>query len=202
MICKYCSKTCSTKLSKHHHEIRCPNNENRIVAKDNQYTKAKMEGRTINLSEETLRRMSIASKRPMSNEQKEKLKVSMRRVAKEKPESYSAVNINGRTKKIKYCDVLLDGSWEVEFAKWCDSNSIEWIKNLQGFNYVWNNQNHTYYPDFFLPALNIFVEVKGYIRDKDLEKWKVVHNLKIIKYQEILKIKKRIFNIEDLLINH
>lgn len=146
--------------------------------------------------------MSIASKRPMSNEQKEKLKVSMRRVAKEKPESYSAVNINGRTKKIKYCDVLLDGSWEVEFAKWCDSNSIEWIKNLQGFNYVWNNQNHTYYPDFFLPALNIFVEVKGYIRDKDLEKWKVVHNLKIIKYQEILKIKKRIFNIEDLLINH
>ena len=46
----------------------------------------------------------------------------------------------------------------------------------------------------------MYVEVKGYQRDRDLEKWKTISNrLIIIKKYEINKIKKNIFNLFEII---
>lgn len=118
----------------------------------------------------------------------------MQKVVREKPESYSASNINGRSKKILYNDVWLDSKWEYEFAKWCDDNQINWEKNKKSFEYNWNG-SRLYYPDFYLKDFDKYVEVKGYERERDREKWKVVSNLIIIKFNEIKKIRSNTFSI-------
>lgn len=121
----------------------------------------------------------------------------MQAVVRKYPDSYSASNVNGRTKKIEYNGILLDGSWEFNFACWCDKNGITWERTKNGFEYVWNG-NKIYYPDFYLPEINIFVEVKGFERPRDIAKWSVVDNLAIIRAHEIKKIKLDTFTIEDL----
>ena len=156
---------------------------------NNQYTRAKKEGRTITISDDVRKRMSDAGKgRKLTEDQKFKISDSMKRVVREKPESYSASNVNGRVKKVLYKGVLLDSKWELEFAEWCDKESISWEKNTLGFEYEWNG-NRIYYPDFYLKDLKRFVEVKGYERERDLIKWKSIPDLIIIKIEEIKKIR-------------
>ena len=156
---------------------------------NNQYTKAKKEGRTITISDDLRKKLSDSGKgRKLSKEQKSKISNSMKRVVREKPESYSASNINGRVKKVLYKGVLMDSKWELEFAEWCDKELISWEKNTLGFEYEWNG-NRIYYPDFYLKDLKRFVEVKGYERERDLVKWKSVPDLIIVKMEEIKKIR-------------
>jgi hypothetical protein len=59
--------------------------------------------------------------------------------------------------------------------------SIRWIRNirLRYFNEYW----HTYTPDFYLPIMNAFIEVKGYYPDEDKLKMQLV-----LKYNPDVKI--------------
>jgi hypothetical protein len=156
---------------------------------NNQYTRAKKEGRKITVSDDVRKKLSDSGKgRKLTEDQKSKISNSMKRVVREKPESYSASNVNGRVKKVLYKGVLMDSKWELEFAEWCDKESITWGKNTLGFEYEWNG-NRIYYPDFYLKDLKRFVEVKGYERERDLIKWKSVPDLIIIKIEEIKKIR-------------
>ena len=46
-----------------------------------------------------------------------------------------------------------------------------------------------YIPDFYLPDTNTFVEIKGYVTDKDKAKWKYFpHSLNILKKDELKQI--------------
>jgi hypothetical protein len=46
-----------------------------------------------------------------------------------------------------------------------------------------------------LPKIDAYIEVKGYERDRDREKWKCVDNLIIIKKEEIEQIRKGAYEI-------
>jgi hypothetical protein len=206
MNCQYCKKECLNPNSLRNHERLCKENPNRQILKSNfiaynkerkdlglpgsnQYTKAKKEGRVITLSDDTRKKLSDSVKgRKLTNDQKSRISDSMKKVVREKPESYSASNVNGRVKKVLYKGILLDSKWELEFAKWCDEESIPWEKNTVGFEYEWNGKR-IYYPDFYLSSIKRYVEVKGYERERDLEKWKSVPDLIIIKMAEIKKIR-------------
>lgn len=122
----------------------------------------------------------------------------MKRAVREHPESYSSCNVNGRVKKIEYKNIVLNGKWELEVAQFLDKNQIEWERPKIGFEYIWNNGTHIYYPDFYLPASNLYIEVKGYERERDRYKWTVVKNLLIIKVKEINEIRKGTFIINLL----
>jgi len=213
MNCQYCKKECLNPNSLRNHERLCKENPNRQILEsnfiaynkmrkdlglpgNNQHTKAKKEGRVIIPSDELRKRMSDAGKgRKLTEEQKSRISESMKRVVKEKPESYSASNVNGRVKKVLYKGVLLDSKWELEFAEWCDKESILWEKNTIGFEYEWNG-NRIYYPDFYLKDLKRFVEVKGYERERDLIKWKSIPDLIIIKIEEIKKIRQGSYKLK------
>lgn len=59
---------------------------------------------------------------------------------------------------------------ELDFAKFCDLNEIQWIKNSKKFfEYVGlDGKTHKYYPDFYLSDYNIWIEIKGkYYADID-----------------------------------
>lgn len=212
MECKYCKKQLSSKGASH--QTYCSMNPNRKVVdrsgeknpmygkqgkSSNQYIKAKKEGKEITVSEVTRQKLSKAGKgRRYTIEQRNKMSEIMQRVVREKPESYSATNVNGRSKKVSYKNVCMDSQWEYEFAVWCDKNSIQWEKNKKSFEYEWNGKR-LYYPDFFLKDLNRYVEVKGYERERDHAKWESVDNLIIIKHYEIQKIRKGSFTVDNLL---
>ena len=202
-ICKYCGKVCKNTNSLKQHEIRCKLNKNRIdmsyvndirPAKGhkgtNHFIKAKELGLCVpSVSDETRAKISAkAQLRRHSEESKLLIKQSMQRAVKEHPESYSAANVNGRVKKIEYNGEILDGGWELLVAQYLDSNDIKWQRPLSGFEYFWDNSTHTYYPDFYLPDYDSYIEVKGYERNRDLCKWAVVPKLIVIKRQEIKQI--------------
>lgn len=217
--CKYCGKECKNKNSLVQHEIRCGKNPNRIncdkstnnlvmyrknlknglviKANTNQYTKAKNLGLSKpEISIETRKKLSKAMLgKNHTDETKAKISKSMQRVVKEKPGSYSASNVNGRVKKVKYKDIYLDSSWEVIVAEYFDNLNIIWEKPLIGFNYIYDNTPHIYYPDFYLPQYDRYIEVKGYKRQRDLAKWKSVPNLIIISKKEISDIKNNTYKL-------
>ena len=128
----------------------------------------------------------------------EKIKTSMRAVVLRNPDSYTASNVSGRTPIIVYNGIKLKGTWEVETAKWLDAQNISWTNVITGIEYEWNNSTHLYYPDFYLPKFNCYIEVKGYERDRDKAKWTSINNLVVLKQKEINKIKDRTLVFNDV----
>ena len=130
---------------------------------------------------------------------REEFSRKMKEVVIQRPDSYSTSNVSGRTKLYDKIDshgnlVKLKGKWELWFAEWLDRNSIKWTNKIKGFEYQWEG-SRTYFPDFYLLDYDRYVEIKGYERLRDKEKWKVVQNLIIIKKDEILQILNNTFNI-------
>ena len=63
----------------------------------------------------------------------------------------------------------------------------------EGFPYIWNGER-TYFPDFYIESLDLYVEIKGYETDRDKAKWKQFpKKLRVIKKKEINEIKKNCF---------
>lgn len=214
-ICKYCGKICKNKNSLAQHEIRCKENPNKIdlgylknrdysqvnINPSNQFIKAKQLGLSIpKMSDETKQKISNVWKgRNHTKETKEKISKTMQQVVKDKPDSYNGININGKVKKYKYNNVSLDGSWELLVAQYLDFNNIKWERPRKGFEYIWNNVTHIYYPDFYLTDYNMYIEVKGFETERDYIKWKSLSNLIIIKRKEIDDIKNSQYNIFNYL---
>lgn len=220
-ICKYCGKICKNSNSLRNHERLCKSNPNRqiltsnfikynenvrkgIIKGKNQFIKAKELGLPKpEISQETRNKIAksksgenSSSKRP---EVRKKISESMKKVAKEKPNIYSISKIHSRVKHFWYNGYYIDGLWELVVVNFLDANGIDWIKPRKSFEYEWNNGIHNYYPDFYLPAYDIYIEVKGYETERDLAKYKVVKNLIVLKDKEIKQIKNNKFDINKLL---
>ena len=214
-ICKYCGRACKNKNSLAQHEIRCKENPLRISLDylkqrdqsqvkrnpSNHFIKAKKLGLpTPIVSEETRLKISKVWKgRKHSEESRRKISEGMQKTVRLHPDSYSSSNVNGRVKKVVYKDITLDSQWEVDFAIWLDQNEIIWERPNKGFEYDYKGKKHIYYPDFYLPQLNIYVEVKGYKREKDEYKWKSLNNLIVVKRKEIEDIHLNKFNLLSIL---
>lgn len=207
--CKHCKKICKNVNSLRNHERLCRENPNKqsIVSNfikynerikagaikkqsSNQYTKAEILGiEKPKVSDQTKLKISKANKNIKWNQERKKAhSISMKKAIENHPDSYTKNNVVGRVKNIMYNGTKLKGTWELIVAKWLDANHIEWQYETSYFYYEWNGKRK-YYPDFYLPKLNIYVEVKGYETERDRCKWKVVPNLVIIKKEQIDKIK-------------
>lgn len=75
-------------------------------------------------------------------------------------------------------EVKMDSTWEVAMAAKLDELGIRWIRdeNLILEYYTIRGRKRRYIPDFYLPDLDLYIEVKGYWTDaarhkmKDVEK--------------------------------
>ena len=223
MECQYCNKLCKNKNSLVQHEIRCKNNPNKIKitssfikynekiksgelikTNTNQFTKANNQGlpKPI-ISDSTRQKISVASKKQIwTEERREKQSIAMIKATIDYPESYSANNVCGRTKLIEAVDSFgnntkLNGSWEKIVADYLNINNIQWTNKIkEKLIYNWQNKDRIYYPDFYLPDYDMYIEVKGYQRDRDIQKWNIVKDrLIIIKQKEINLIKQNKFKM-------
>ncbi len=114
--------------------------------------------------------------RTHSDAVKERIRRSMQEAVEAHPDSYSAGNVCGRTERIEV--KMLDGTqttvhrtWERDVARFLNRKEIPWTNEVSGFSYQWNGDTHKYFPDFYLPGLDCYLEVKGYERNRDHAKW-------------------------------
>lgn len=215
-ICQFCGKHISNKGSLIAHEKTCKLNPNKIDdwrkynllsyfqighKGNNKFIKAEKLGLEKPIVSQETRELigKIAKEKQLiywSDEENRKIRSNiMREVAKKYPESYSGHSINGRNKHIIYKNISLDSTWEYEVAKALDENNINWIRPKYGFKYEWIDGYHTYYPDFYLIDLDLYIEVKGYEIEKDKAKYTAINNLIVLKEAEIKLIKEDYNNI-------
>ena len=106
-------------------------------------------------------------------------------------------------KRFYYKNILMDSSWEVEIAKWMDEKDIVWDRSRKRHMFWWTDEcgnRRRYYPDFYLPKLNVYLDPKNKHKlMHDLPKLKcVIRENKInLLYGEINDIKK---NIDRLMV--
>lgn len=210
--CEKCEKSFNTKqglcshIGWHNKPNRDSNfinyNKKRInceVKSSNQFIKAKEKGEIKIVSEETRKKISDKGKgRITSQETKDKISKSMKLAVSKYPDSYSNKNVCGRVKSYEYNGNTLLGSWELIVAKWLDFYSIKWTNKLKGIPYEWNNSIHFYFPDFYLFDYGLYIEVKGFQRNRDVDKWNSVDNLIVFKLNEINLIKNNKLDISIL----
>ena len=64
------------------------------------------------------------------------------------------------SKKYVYNGIRLDSTYEVTFAQDLDLNGVKW-ERPEPLTYKLNEDEHRYYPDFYLPEQNVFVDTKN-----------------------------------------
>jgi hypothetical protein len=201
MICQYCNKPAKSLNSKRQHEIRCKKNPNGIKVNPsygmlgkkgaNQYTYGAV------MSVGTKSKISKATtlqniERWSDPENKIKHSIAMKKAVENNPESYSSSN-RGRTKQIIVDGIKLQGQWEVDFYHWAKSQGLQPQRPTESFTYEWNGLR-SYFPDFYIESLDIYIEVKGYETDRDRAKWLTFpKKLRIIKEAEIKQIRQGCF---------
>lgn len=197
--CKWCGRKCIRLPS---HEPYCVNNPNRKTKRGgNQYTKAKETGIPYLISDQTKKKNSLNGKRRWKDpiyraNQVQQITAGMRRVVRERPESYSAENVCGRVRIIEYNGQKFHGKWEVKVAKWLDEIGVWWKRDVEPVTYIWNGSERLYFPDFYLPEQKLYIEVKGYEREQDRAKWSQFKgNLIIIDSVKINKLHKGLIGL-------
>jgi hypothetical protein len=199
MNCSFCGKLCRHTNDLKKHELFCkrrsPEQRQSFLNKkcSNGAKKAKELGVPYIVSEETRRKTSEFMKRRNATdwtpEKRVRHSTIMRNAVMNNPDSYSKNNVVGRVKNIEYNGQLLKGAWEVIVAKALDDEQIKWTNDITPFNYFFEGKWHLYFPDFYLPDYDVYIEVKGYERERDRAKWTVVRNLLIIKAAQIKLLK-------------
>lgn len=213
--CKYCNRPAKNVNSNKQHEVRCKLNPEAIISTGNggatkgyTWTEEQKKKHSVVQTEVQNRpelvairkiKCSEATTKYFANpENRKKHSDIMLEAVKKHPDSYSASNVSGRVKSYEVGEFTVKGTWELEVANYLNANGIKWTNIIEPIPYDWNGKVHSYFPDFYLTDFDVYIEVKGYQRDRDLAKWKSLDNLIILKHKEIKEIKNRTYYIERL----
>jgi hypothetical protein len=83
----------------------------------------------------------------------------------------------------------MDSSWEARLARVLNNSGILWVKNYRQFPYFFNDKKFNYIPDFYLPGLDIWIEVKGWLKEKDVAKMNgFPHHLLLVRKAELKEL--------------
>ena len=58
----------------------------------------------------------------------------------------------------------MDSTWEVDIAKWMDDKKVKWDRSRKKYMFWWTDNNgnkRRYYPDFYLPEYNVYLDPKN-----------------------------------------
>ena len=70
------------------------------------------------------------------------------------------IGIRGHSKYGTYKGFPCDSSWELAIVVYCLEHDIEIERNKDGFFYIFNDKEYTYYPDFIIDG--VYTEIKNY----------------------------------------
>ena len=96
--------------------------------------------------------------------------------------------------KTEYNGQIYDSGWEAELAKWMDVNNIEFVRPTKHIPWVDSNgKSRKYFPDFYIPKLNLYVDPKNKFCIADqIEKLNYVSSKINLIYGEVEYIKQHI----------
>ena len=125
-------------------------------------------------------------------------------ITKEKLSKIASGNNNGIIKTIYYKIfsphmnkfVAVQGTYELKYAKYLNENNVDWIRSKEiSMQYKKaDNVTRNYFPDFYLPNTDEYIEIKGYFFPKDKEKMKLVQkqnnnkNIRILFKEDLEKL--------------
>ena len=90
----------------------------------------------------------------------------------------------GRGKSGWYKNYWCDSSWELAWVIYNLDHNINFERNLEGFEYHYNNNIYKFFPDF--KTKDGYVEIKGYLDEKNIQKiTQFKHRIQIITKKEI-----------------
>ena len=206
-ICKYCGKQCKNKNSLVQHEIRCKENPDRIIYQYNNFNNFGRIPWNKGLTKETDERLKIQGETFKQKYKDGKIKIWSDGLNKETDERIknSSIKIQNTIDKklkdnnwhnsynLKYCykDFTFDSYWEVLFAQFLDKYNILWVRNTNySFEYIYKKSIHKYYPDFYLPDFDLYIEIKGFFSNKDINKWEqFTKNLDIYDSKDLYELR-------------
>lgn len=215
MICPYCKKEFETNLSLGCHKVRCSLNPNKKEWNSWRSTSCWNKGLTKDTDERIKKQSETFHSRVENGEikiQGHKHSIETKEILSKKRSEYlaSAENAGGfkdvgwyKIKNIKNIEYVVRGLWEYNVALKLNELNILWIRN-QYLNYFINDVKKIYNPDFYLPELDEYIEVKGYFSDKDKIKMDAVidqnPNIKIrfMKEKEYYNFINGIIQINDI----
>lgn len=195
-ICEFCGKTNFKQFK--NHVRQCPKNPSAKASHKgfkgaNQFST----GRAVTHSDETKKKLSESSKKFnqhfWTDHQKRMHSELMKKVVEDNPDSYSHL----RGGKRKYGEYFVDSQWEIDAIKYFEFHQILFERKCGFFQYYFDGSERKYFPDFYLPSYDVYVEVKGYKTEKDSAKWsQFPKTLKIIDVSVIQEIQNLSLNKE------
>lgn len=125
-------------------------------------------------------------KRIFSHPQSEEHKQKLREIAFER-------HLGGwhTSKTIEYNGTSLDSTYEFEVAKTLDENQVKWERPTY---FIWEDTNgikHRYYPDFYLPEYDVYLDPKNdYLINNKTKKFGItdVEKIAIVQQQNGIRI--------------
>ena len=176
VCCTHCFRVIDAQMLGHHYMSKSCNDYINKSAKQETKTECLYCGKIPRTDPEY--HLSICRKNPnnkkglvWSEERKKKHSETMKAAVRDNPDSYSKNNVCGRIQIYEYRTYRLKGTWELITAKWLDSINIKWEYEVNPQPYFWENEWHSYFPDFYLPEYDVYIEVKGYKTERDRTKW-------------------------------
>lgn len=210
MQCEFCGRVCKSINSLKQHQIRCKLNPDRI---DLSYiSKIPHKGRPAwnkGLNAESCPEIRKQINTFALNKEKglhkdtsginnsvykpgviDKISVAMKAVYAKNPPK-----VSGRSKHGRYNGIWCDSTWELAYLLYSQDHNINVVRNNTGFSYIWNNSNHTYFPDFYLPDSDTYVEIKGYCDERaDAKHSQFTEKLIVLKEAELRPILEYVYD--------
>lgn len=160
-ICKFCSKECKNANSHRNHERLCSLNPNRNYVSHTIGHKAWNKGLTKETDERVKNYGKTCSERYSGeNNYWYGKHHSDETIKKMKTTCGGYRQGSGRGKHGWYKGYYCDSSWELAFVIYNLDHHIKFERNKKVFKYNYNNEIHTYMPDWFID--NKYVEIKGF----------------------------------------
>lgn len=168
--CQFCGKACKNNNSLRNHERLCKMNPNRQFTPIDNFNNVGRTAWNAGLNKFIDERVAQYS---------EKI-----RVANEAGRCGP-----GTTKRGIYQGFVCDSRWELAFVIYCLDHDIPLSRySGSGYDYVYENEVHTYYPDFVIN--DTIIEVKGYCPESVFNKIGAVNDMPVVllKYNELLPV--------------
>jgi hypothetical protein len=108
-----------------------------------------------------------------------------------------------KLKQYKNTNIYYRGSYELDFLEKVYPLYSD-IQNAKSIKYLFKNKNHYYFPDFYIPSLNLIIECKNsYLIKRDKEKIEAKENATIVNgFNYIIIVDKNYINFDKKLFRY
>lgn len=93
---------------------------------------------------------------------------------------------SGRGKSGWYKGIQCDSSYELAWVIYNIEHGIKFERNKEGFDYFFNEKKHRYYPDYYLPENDTYIEIKGFNTTQHQSKINQFHKKITVLYKKDL----------------